>query len=282
MPDFVIVLLAVLAAYLLGSVPFAVVCSRLFGLADPRSYGSKNPGATNVLRSGNKAAAALTLLGDMAKGWLAVFLAQTFGPKYGFSHGLVGAVALAVFFGHLYPVFLNFKGGKGVATAAGVLLALDPLLGLITLGIWLGIAFVMRYSSLAALVAAAAAPVVAFLFWGSGTLRRTTPLIPQQRAPTAHGGAPEVLPKCPGLVFARTEENVRTRPGKCQNPFLPEGTGHQARDGLAQQHILAHLHHLFELIVQKFNRPHEHNIHPVDGGRPVGQKHLLQTALHCT
>ncbi len=170
MPDFVIVLLAVLAAYLLGSVPFAVVCSRLFGLADPRSYGSKNPGATNVLRSGNKAAAALTLLGDMAKGWLAVFLAQTFGPKYGFSHGLVGAVALAVFFGHLYPVFLNFKGGKGVATAAGVLLALDPLLGLITLGIWLGIAFVMRYSSLAALVAAAAAPVVAFLFWGSGTL----------------------------------------------------------------------------------------------------------------
>lgn len=167
MPDFVIVLLAVLAAYLLGSVPFAVVCSRLFGLADPRSYGSKNPGATNVLRSGNKAAAALTLLGDMAKGWLAVFLAQTFGPKYGFSQGLVGAVALAVFFGHLYPVFLNFKGGKGVATAAGVLLALDPLLGLISLGIWLGIAFVMRYSSLAALVAAAAAPVVAFLFWVS-------------------------------------------------------------------------------------------------------------------
>ena len=165
-----IIPLAVVAAYLLGSAPFAVITSRLFGLADPRSYGSKNPGATNVLRSGNKAAAALTLLGDMAKGWLAVFLAQTFGPKYGFSHGLVGAVALAVFFGHLYPVFLNFKGGKGVATAAGVLLALDPLLGLITLGIWLGIAFVMRYSSLAALVAAAAAPVVAFLFWGSGTL----------------------------------------------------------------------------------------------------------------
>lgn len=170
MSEFVIALLAVLAAYLLGSVPFAVVCSRLFGLADPRSYGSKNPGATNVLRSGNKAAAALTLLGDMAKGWLAVFLAQTFGPKYGFMDGLVGAVALAAFFGHLYPVFLRFKGGKGVATAAGVLLALDPSLGLITLGIWLGIAFTLRYSSLAALVAAAAAPVTAFLFWGSGTL----------------------------------------------------------------------------------------------------------------
>lgn len=170
MPEFVIVVLAVLAAYLLGSVPFAVVCSRIFGLADPRSYGSKNPGATNVLRSGNKAAAAMTLLGDMAKGWLAVFLAQALGPKYGFLDGLVGAVALAVFFGHLYPVFLGFKGGKGVATAAGVLLALDPALGMITLGIWLAIAFTLRYSSLAALVAAAAAPVTAFLFWGSGTL----------------------------------------------------------------------------------------------------------------
>ncbi len=170
MPEFVIVVLAVLAAYLLGSVPFAVVCSRLFGLADPRSYGSKNPGATNVLRSGNKAAAALTLLGDMAKGWFAVFLAQALAPKYGFSDGLVGAVALAVFFGHLYPVFLGFKGGKGVATAAGVLLALDPALGLITLGVWLTIAFLLRYSSLAALVAAAAAPVTAFLFWGSGPL----------------------------------------------------------------------------------------------------------------
>ncbi|MFT3961352.1 glycerol-3-phosphate 1-O-acyltransferase PlsY [Propionivibrio sp.] len=168
MSEFLIVAFAVLAAYLLGSVPFAVVCSRLFGLADPRSYGSKNPGATNVLRSGNKAAAVCTLLGDMAKGWLAVFLAQTYGPKFGFAQGLVGAVALAVFFGHLYPVFLKFKGGKGVATAAGVLLALDPLLGLITLGIWLAVAFTLRYSSLAALVAAAAAPVVAIMLWGGG------------------------------------------------------------------------------------------------------------------
>lgn len=113
MPDFVIVLLAVLAAYLLGSVPFAVVCSRLFGLADPRSYGSKNPGATNVLRSGNKAAAALTLLGDMAKGWLAVFLAQTFGPKYGFSHGLVGAVALAVFSATCIPSSSTSRVARG-------------------------------------------------------------------------------------------------------------------------------------------------------------------------
>ena len=170
MPEFAIVVLAVLAAYLVGSVPFAVVCSKLFGLADPRSYGSKNPGATNVLRSGNKAAAAMTLLGDMAKGWLAVFLAQLLAPKYGFADGLIGAVALAVFFGHLYPIFLGFKGGKGVATAAGVLLALDPSLSLITLGVWLTIAFLLRYSSLAALVAAASAPVTAFLFWGSGVL----------------------------------------------------------------------------------------------------------------
>ena len=168
MSEFLIVAFAVLAAYLLGSVPFAVVCSRLFGLADPRSYGSKNPGATNVLRSGNKAAAVCTLLGDMAKGWLAVFLTQTYGPKFGFAQGLVGAVALAVFFGHLYPVFLKFKGGKGVATAAGVLLALDPTLGLITLGIWLAVAFTLRYSSLAALVAAAAAPVIAIMLWGGG------------------------------------------------------------------------------------------------------------------
>ena len=177
MSEFLIVAFAVLAAYLLGSVPFAVVCSRLFGLADPRSYGSKNPGATNVLRSGNKAAAICTLIGDMAKGWLAVFLAQTYGPKFGFLDGLAGAVALAVFFGHLYPVFLQFKGGKGVATAAGVLLAIDPSLGLITLGIWLAIAFTLRYSSLAALVAAAAAPVVAFMFWGGGTMAMVVGII---------------------------------------------------------------------------------------------------------
>ena len=112
---------SILAAYLLGSVPFAVIVSRLFGLADPRSYGSGNPGATNVLRSGNKAAAALTLLGDGAKGWLAVYLAN----HYQLSDTMIGLVGLAVFFGHLFPLFLKFKGGKGVATAAGVLLALD-------------------------------------------------------------------------------------------------------------------------------------------------------------
>jgi glycerol-3-phosphate acyltransferase PlsY len=168
MSGFLIVVLAMLAAYLLGSVSCAVVCSRLFGLADPRSYGSKNPGATNVLRSGNKVAAVCTLIGDMGKGWLAVFLAQTYGSEFGLTRVLVGAVALAVFFGHLYPVFLKFKGGKGVATAGGVLLGIDPLLGLITMGIWLAVAFTLRYSSLAALTAAVAAPLVALMSWGGG------------------------------------------------------------------------------------------------------------------
>lgn len=158
--------LAIAAAYLVGSIPFALVSSRLFGLADPRSYGSKNPGATNVLRSGNKAAAAFTLFGDAAKGWLAVFLAASYVAGNGGPQGLIPAVALAVFFGHLFPVFLGFKGGKGVATAAGVLLALDPLLGFATLGTWLFIALTLRYSSLAALVAAATAPLYAGMFWG--------------------------------------------------------------------------------------------------------------------
>lgn len=162
--------LAVVMAYLLGSIPFAVVSSRLFGLADPRSYGSKNPGATNVLRSGNRAAAAVTLIGDLAKGWLAVYLARAYGLAHGLTEGIVAMVALAVFLGHLYPVFLKFKGGKGVATAAGVLLALDPRLGLATLSTWLIVAFTLRYSSLAALVAAAAAPLFAFFLWGSNTL----------------------------------------------------------------------------------------------------------------
>ena len=160
------VLAAIVLAYLLGSVPFAVVSSRLFGLADPRSYGSKNPGATNVLRSGNKKAAIVTLIGDLAKGWLAVFLAQTFGPHFGLGSGTVTLVALGVFFGHLFPVFLKFRGGKGVATAAGVLLALDPWLGLAVLGVWILIAYTLRYSSLSALVAAATAPLIAFLLWG--------------------------------------------------------------------------------------------------------------------
>ncbi|ACV33939.1 glycerol-3-phosphate 1-O-acyltransferase PlsY [Accumulibacter sp.] len=177
MPPLLITLAAILAAYLLGSIPFALVASRVFGLADPRSYGSKNPGATNVLRSGHKGAAIFTLIGDVAKGWLAVFLASRYGPEYGLASATVGLVALAVFFGHLYPVFLAFKGGKGVATAAGVLLAIDPWLGLATLATWLFIALVLRYSSLAALVAATAAPVYAFMLWGNNGMVVTVGII---------------------------------------------------------------------------------------------------------
>lgn len=157
--------LALAAAYLLGSVPFAMLSSKLFGLADPRSYGSGNPGATNVLRSGNKKAALLTLIGDALKGTVAVVVAQ----QAGLSDNQIALVALAVFLGHLYPIFLKFKGGKGVATAAGVLLALDPLLGLATVGTWLLVAYVSRYSSLAALCAAAAAPLYSALLHGAST-----------------------------------------------------------------------------------------------------------------
>jgi glycerol-3-phosphate acyltransferase PlsY len=157
--------LALVAAYLLGSVPFAMISSKLFGLADPRTYGSGNPGATNVLRSGNKKAALFTLIGDALKGWAAVFIAG----QMGFSDGVVGLVALAVFLGHLYPIFLKFKGGKGVATAAGVLLALDPLLGLAVAGTWLLVAFASRYSSLAAVIAAGMAPVISVLMHGGNS-----------------------------------------------------------------------------------------------------------------
>ncbi len=149
----------VIAAYLLGSISFAVVTSKAFGIADPRTYGSGNPGATNVLRSGKKAAAALTLLGDAAKGWLAVFVAMQFG----LSEVQIALVVLAVFIGHLFPIFLSFKGGKGVATALGVLLALSGWLGLAVLATWLFMAVVFRYSSLSALVAAIAAPLYTFM-----------------------------------------------------------------------------------------------------------------------
>jgi glycerol-3-phosphate acyltransferase PlsY len=160
-------LLFTLAAYLLGSVSFAVIVSKLFGLSDPRTYGSKNPGATNVLRSGNKKAAVLTLIGDGFKGWLAVWLALRFGPHFGVEDSGVALVVLAVFLGHLWPVFFRFVGGKGVATALGILLALNLWLGLGTLATWIVIAFAFRYSSLAALVAAVFAPFYYGLLFGS-------------------------------------------------------------------------------------------------------------------
>jgi len=156
-------LIFVVCAYLIGSVSFAVLMSKAFGLADPRSYGSGNPGATNVLRSGKKAAAALTLIGDAAKGWLAVFLAIQFAPHDAPRLMIVALVALAVFLGHVFPIFLKFKGGKGVATALGVLLAISLWMGLFVLFTWLLVAVVFRYSSLAALVAAIMAPIFAML-----------------------------------------------------------------------------------------------------------------------
>lgn len=152
-------LLATVAAYLLGSLSFAVIVSRAMGLNDPRTYGSKNPGATNVLRSGSKAAAVVTLLFDALKGWLPVVLVRAFGAPYGLGEGTVALVGLAAFLGHLWPVFFRFEGGKGVATALGVLLGVSGWLGLATLLTWVLIAFFFRYSSLASLVAAVFAPL---------------------------------------------------------------------------------------------------------------------------
>jgi glycerol-3-phosphate acyltransferase PlsY len=154
--------LAILGAYLIGSVSFAIVLSRVAGMSDPRSYGSGNPGATNVLRSGRKAIAALTLAGDGGKGWLAVWLASLFVP------GAAAYAALAAFLGHLFPLFHRFRGGKGVATAAGALIGLDWRIGLGTVATWAIIAVFFRYSSLAALVAAAFACVFTALFYGPG------------------------------------------------------------------------------------------------------------------
>jgi acyl phosphate:glycerol-3-phosphate acyltransferase len=149
-----------LLGYFLGSLPFAIIVSKIFGLADPRSFGSGNPGATNVLRSGNKLAALLTLLGDAIKGWLAVVIAGKLGAE---SAG-IAAAGLAAFLGHVFSVFLKFRGGKGVATAFGVLTGFHPVFGLAAAATWLLVALATRYSSLAAIVAAAEAPFVAWIF----------------------------------------------------------------------------------------------------------------------
>ena len=180
----------VIAAYLIGSVSFAVVVSKLYGLPDPHSYGSGNPGATNVLRTGNKLAAALTLAGDGAKGFLAVFLAQSLGPSFGVADWTVPAVALAVFVGHLFPVFHGFAGGKGVATAAGIVFALSWPLGLALGALWMVMALGFKISSLAALTTATLAPLGAFYVFGN--------------APTAWALVPITL-----LLFWRHRANIR-------------------------------------------------------------------------
>lgn len=159
-------LVGVVLAYLVGSVSFAVVVSRLMGLADPHTYGSGNPGATNVLRTGNRKAAALTLIGDAGKGALAVGIGHVLADRFGLTETTLAWIGLAAFVGHLFPVFHRFAGGKGVATAAGVLLALSPWLGLFTLATWLVVAIFLRYSSLAALVSAVFAPSFAWLLMG--------------------------------------------------------------------------------------------------------------------
>ena len=159
-------LLAALAAYLMGSLSFAVIVSRAMGLNDPRTYGSGNPGATNVLRSGSKKAAIVTLLLDAAKGWLPVMLVARYGAAYGMHEGTMAMAGLAAFLGHLFPVFFRFQGGKGVATALGVLLGYSWILGLAVAASWLIVAFFFRYSSLASLVAAVFAPV--YYIFGDG------------------------------------------------------------------------------------------------------------------
>jgi len=161
-------LVATVLGYLTGSLSFAVIVSRLMGLNDPRTFGSKNPGATNVLRSGNKAAAIVTLLLDTAKGWLPVMLVGWYGKPYGMEEGTMALVGLAAFVGHLYPVFFKFVGGKGVATALGVILGIHWVLGLAIAVTWLLMAYFFRYSSLAALTSAVLAP--AYYIFGDGTI----------------------------------------------------------------------------------------------------------------
>jgi glycerol-3-phosphate acyltransferase PlsY len=165
---------AVVIAYLVGSLSFAVIVSRAMGLADPRSYGSGNPGATNVLRSGSKGAAIATLALDALKGYLPVLAAVLLADRFGWGNGTVAAVGLAAFLGHLWPVFFRFQGGKGVATAAGVLLAMNPWLGLATLASFAIILFFFRYVSLASIVAAAFAPFYQLLIWGGGPITVAT------------------------------------------------------------------------------------------------------------
>lgn len=182
--------IAAALAYLIGSLSFAVIVSRAMGLPDPHSYGSGNPGATNVLRSGSRKAAVLTLLGDTLKGVLAVLLAKAFAAQFGISQAGIALVAVAVFLGHLFPLFFGFNGGKGVATAAGVLWALDWRVGLGLTAIWATVFAVTRVSSLSALIGSAATPVLGFLFFGDGAVFYATLLMAV-------------------LLFWRHKENIR-------------------------------------------------------------------------
>ena len=167
----------ILVAYLIGSLSFAVIVSRLMRLQDPRTFGSKNPGATNVLRSGKKSAAALTLRGDGPKGWLAVMLAHWLPPRYGLAEPEIAMAAVAVLFGHIWPIFFGFKGGKGVATGVGILAAFHPLLALGAVLIWIAVAVTTKIPSLAAIVASFFAPFLAYWLLGGGVYFGTTVVI---------------------------------------------------------------------------------------------------------
>ncbi|MEI6738293.1 MAG: glycerol-3-phosphate 1-O-acyltransferase PlsY [Pseudomonadota bacterium] len=182
--------LAIIAAYLIGSLSFAVIVSKCMSLPDPHTYGSGNPGATNVLRTGKKLAAVLTLLGDAGKGWFALWLAQRLATEYGLTPAALAGVAVAVFIGHLWPLFFKFLGGKGVATVAGILFAIHWWLGAATLATWIIIAVFFRYSSLAALAASVFAPLYTFFLFGV----------------TAY--LPAVILIC-GLLIWRHRENIR-------------------------------------------------------------------------
>ena len=181
---------AFFVAYLIGSISFAVIVSKLMGLGDPRTYGSKNPGATNVLRSGSKVAAVLTLLLDALKGYLPTALVQHYAFELGFEDTTIAFVGVAAFIGHLFPVFFGFKGGKGVATAAGVLWALDWRVGLGLTAIWALVFAVTRVSSLSALIGSAAAPVLGYVFFGNGAVFYATLVMA-------------------ALLFWRHKENIR-------------------------------------------------------------------------
>ena len=213
--------LATALAYLLGSLSFAVIVSRAMGLSDPRTFGSKNPGATNVLRSGNKGAAVATLLLDAAKGWLPVVLVRWFGAPYGLEEGTQALVGLAAFVGHLWPVFFRFQGGKGVATALGVLLGFSGWLGLATAATWLIIAFFFRYSSLAALVAAVWPGMPSAASWPPwwscrrcccGATRTTSP----------------GLSRAPNRAWARARKKTRAPPQPRQPPSQASASAAEA------------------------------------------------------
>lgn len=222
---------AIVAAYLIGSLSFAVIVSRLMRLDDPRSYGSGNPGATNVLRSGNKAAAVLTLLLDTLKGALPVLLVAFFGERFGLGEGTLAAVGLAAFVGHLWPVFFHFKGGKGVATAAGVLLAMNPMLGLATLATWLIIAAFFRYSSLAAIVSALFAPFYQLLIWGAGPIALAVSLMSLLLL-WRHAANFEKLLKGTESKLGQkgATHHPRNPPPAAHGPIHPHGHGHGHHD----------------------------------------------------